>query len=140
MKSRGLEKTSTQMLTPFSSHVPSNPVFLSDSVLAIPLLLYPPFCCLSNLSPCPPLTPSLISPSPSTPSVSLITSPLPSPHSLPTPTHSWYSMDLSGQLYDSSTANGALPFTEGSTLRAAVHAVGYAAAVRLCVLAACEWK
>lgn len=120
MKTRGLEKTSTQMLTLFLSSLflclPTMPPPLQPPTLifsfSLPSLTLP-FCsaafsishlafpsCFLSISYSSHRLSSLC---PSTPSVSLVTPPL-----LSTPTHSWYSTDLSGQLYDRSAEKGAL--------------------------------
>lgn len=146
MKSRGWEKTSTQMLTlSLSSLLLCLPTMSPSDIQFQPPLtrsLSPSFCCLSNVSPGSPLmpplhlllllTPSLISCSLHTFCLSL-SSPLlfPSPPLLSTPTHSWYSTDLSGQLYNRSAEKGAL-----LTLKAALYGqqcMQHDAAVRLCV-------
>lgn len=122
MKSRGLEETSTPMFTvPLISSpdapprliiTSSNPYFSLGSA-AFPIShpsspLMPSFHLF--------LAPSLISHSLHTFCLShLITSSPPSP-SLPSPpTHSWYSTDLSGQLYNRSAEKGALPALKGSS-------------------------
>lgn len=139
MKSRGLEKTSTQMLTlSLSSLLLCLPTMSPSDIQFQPPLSYSPlrFAAFSNLSPVSPLmpslhlllpTPSLISLSLHTPSVSLITSPLPSPPLLSTPTHSWYSTAIS--MGNCMTENGAL-----LTLKATLYGqqcMQHAAAVRL---------
>lgn len=120
-----------------------HPCPLSDIRLQPPpFLLSPSFCCLSNLSPRlsshafspPPPPPRTFSHLPLPPHLLSLSSPLLFTHPplLSTPTHSWYSTDLSGQLYDrSAEKRGAL-----LTLKATLYGqqcMQYTAAVRLCV-------
>lgn len=125
MKSRGLEKTSPRMLTLSLSSLLPLPCNHVPPLISNPNQP-PSFCCffqsLTRLSPhafSPPPPP----PPPHTFSLSLLTFWLShhlSPPLLSTPTHSWYSTDLSGQLYDRSAERAD---TEGNTLRAAAAAV-----------------
>lgn len=134
MKSRGWEKTSTQMLTlSLSSLLLCLPTMSPSDIQFQPLLsrsplrsaAFPmshpalPSCLLSTSSSSSHLLSSL---APSTPSVSLITSPLPLPSPLVYPYSQlvqyrslWATVRQIGR-------EGGSADTEGNTLRAAVHA------------------